>query len=83
MNEISRFAQNADAILNERARYIAQYADSIPVHLNLDGRWRTCVLSELPVADLLREAFRLLLRAEPPRRIVDDLKELEREGRPA
>ena len=54
------------ATLNERAAYIAQYADAIGVRIELEGRWQNKMLSELPTAYALLEGFRLLLRAEQP-----------------
>jgi hypothetical protein len=53
--------------LRERAAYIVEHADAIHVQVRgSEGRWTTGSLADLPTGVALREAFRLLLRAEVP-----------------
>ena len=54
--------------LHERAAYIIEHRALIPVRIERDGLWQNKYLSELEPGELLREAFRLLLRAEVPYR---------------
>jgi hypothetical protein len=58
------------AALHERAAYILDNADSIPVRVKVDGRWQDLYLTELPSHLAVREAFRLLLRAPVPVRVL-------------
>jgi hypothetical protein len=55
-----------DAMLNERAAFIAGHADRIAVRARVEGRLQTLWLSELPPDVLLCEGFRLLLQAHAP-----------------
>jgi hypothetical protein len=54
--------------LHERAAYIVANADAIGVRIHIGGRPENLILAELPAQIAIREAFRLLLRAETPHR---------------
>lgn len=54
------------AALHERAAYIVQNAESIGVRIKREGCLESVFLAELPPRAAIREAFRLLLRAEVP-----------------
>jgi hypothetical protein len=58
--------------LHERAAYIVEHAKAIPVRVKLEdsGCFTNLILTELPARVAIREAFRLLLRAEVPHRRV-------------
>lgn len=56
--------------LEQRAAYIVKYADAIGVRIQgSDGRWTDSRLADLPAGVAIREAFRVLLRAEVPVRV--------------
>ena len=58
-------------VLAERAAYIVEHTDSIGVRVRgSEGRWTNQFLADLPPDIAIREAFRLLLRAEVPHRKV-------------
>ena len=58
------------AALLGRAEYIMQYADSIFVRVEIEGRWQTRALAELPAPLLMREFTRLLVRPADPVRVL-------------
>ncbi len=54
--------------LHERSERILENLDTIAVRVELDGRWQSKYLSDLPAPLAIAEAFRLLLQVEPRKR---------------
>jgi hypothetical protein len=56
--------------LPERAAYIIEHADSIMVSVKIADKRETYALSDLRGRMAIREAFRMLIRAEVPHRVL-------------
>ncbi len=70
-SDMAKLAYDLNRDRELRARYITEHAAQIGVRIQDGaGQWRDLRLSNLPVAEALREGFRLLLRAEEPHRVL-------------
>jgi hypothetical protein len=50
--------------------YLEKYLDEIYVREEIDGKWQTCSLSELPVPKLISHVFRFLRENRVPARAI-------------
>jgi hypothetical protein len=58
--------ENVILPLYERSQKMLQHLDTIAVRVEIDGRWQSKYLAELPAPLAIAEAFRLLLQVERP-----------------